>query len=210
MWDKCFSAVGVLGKITLPSPRGQCQFLPKYIWEIAVRMGVMLFPVDKHSWETFEDRHRQGPSHPIMCLHRNSHHSNPDIIPRGQAHASLTWCVFLPCSAGNPILFSFCCPSFWSMMSDVGYSDLSVSVQSAVLLHYFCLLSSHHSHLSANYYPEKLTFLMSHVIVCSMKFQWMNTIFSFISSFYKRKTFHRLRIEKWQHNLSCHEHFWKV
>lgn len=26
-----------------------------------------------------EERQRQGPSHPIICLHRNSHHSNPDI-----------------------------------------------------------------------------------------------------------------------------------
>lgn len=27
-----------------------------------------------------EERQRQGPSHPVMCLHRNSHHSNPNIM----------------------------------------------------------------------------------------------------------------------------------
>lgn len=34
-----------------------------------------------------EERRRQGPSHPIMCLHRNSQHSNPNIIWHWQPHA---------------------------------------------------------------------------------------------------------------------------
>ena len=37
-----------------------------------------------------EERRRQGPSHPIMCLHRNSQHSNPNIIWHWQPHA-LGW-----------------------------------------------------------------------------------------------------------------------
>lgn len=48
------------------------------MWNIVVKW-VKTVRSRVRSMGIYEERQRQGPSHPIICLHRNSHHSNPDI-----------------------------------------------------------------------------------------------------------------------------------
>lgn len=105
-----------------------------------------------------EERQRQGPSHPVMCLHRNSQHSNLNIT------LTLTAACFdlkfpLLCHFGSRCYFLFCfCLFFFFFLTFVietsfpSYSPVHILVFWPHHVWHDVLVGDNHSHIYSGYH----------------------------------------------------------